>query len=235
ALLDVMAGLVVGKPHWLSPPPCPYSQMTEPPPRLRIKFAVDSPVAAAEPEWAAATRAVGAALAGAGHHVEEAEMARGTIEDFLPIYQRMLAEVPGVRLDRLQPATRWLVEAGRRNSPALAHAAYEALRARVLAWFGDAELVLTPAVVGPPPPIGAYAGPDGEAVFRAYAVYGAFTAPFNVSGQPAVVLPVARSREGLPIAVQLVGPVGREDRVLAVAREVEALFPGRPQVPVSSF
>lgn len=160
-------------------------------------------------------------------------MARGSVDDFLPVYQRMLAEVPGVRAHLLQPATRWLVEAGRRGSPALARAAFVALRERVLAWFGEAELVLTPTVIGPPPPVGAWRGPDGEAVFRAYAVYGAFTAPFNVTGQPAVSLPVARSREGLPIAVQLVGPVGREDRVLAVAREVEALFPGRPRVPVS--
>ncbi|MDC0674639.1 amidase [Nannocystis radixulma] len=233
ALLDVMAGLTVGKPHWLSPPPCPYGQMTEPSPRLRIKLAVDSPIAAAEPQWAEAARAVGKALAEVGHRVEEAEMARGSVDDFLPIYQHLLADVPMVRTHRLQPATRWLVEAGRRNSPALARAAFEALRERVLAWVGDAELVLTPAVVGPPPPIGAWRGPDGEAVFRAYAVYGAFTAPFNITGQPAIALPVARSHEGLPIAVQLVGPLGREDRVLAVAREVEALFPGRPRVPVS--
>jgi amidase len=229
----VMAGLTVGKPHWLSPQPCPYGQMTEPSPRLRIKLAVDSPIAAAEPQWAEAARAVGKALAEVGHRVEEAEMARGSVDDFLPIYQHLLADVPMVRAHRLQPATRWLVEAGRRNSPALARAAFEALRERVLAWVGDAELVLTPAVVGPPPPIGAWRGPDGEAVFRAYAVYGAFTAPFNITGQPAIALPVARSREGLPIAVQLVGPLGREDRVLAVAREVEALFPGRPRVPVS--
>lgn len=232
ALLDVMAGLSLGRPHWLSPPTCPYSQMTGPSRRLRIKLAVDAPIATAEPEWAAATRAVGAALASAGHHVEEVAMAEGSVDDFLPIYQRLLSEVPAVRADRLQPATRWLVEAGRRNSPALARAAFAALRERVLAWVGDAELVLTPAVVGPPPTIGAFGGDDGEAVFRGYAVYGAFTAPFNITGQPAIALPVGRSREGLPIAVQLVGPVGREDRMLAVAREVEALFPGRPRVPV---
>lgn len=235
-LLDVLAGLTCGEPHWLAPPPCPYSQVLDrPAPRLRIRLALDSPIARAEPEWAAAAQAVARALAGAGHHVEEAAMAEGSVDDFLPIYQHMLAQVPGVRADRLQPATRWLVEAGRRNSPALAAAAYEALRERVLRWVGDAALVLTPAVIGPPPKIGAWGGDDGEAIFRAAAVYGAFTAPFNVTGQPAIALPVARSREGLPIAVQLAGPLGREELVLQVAREVEALFPGRPQVPAPGF
>lgn len=235
-LFDVFAGLTVGRPHWLAPPPCPYGQILErPAPRLRIKLAVDSPVAAADPEWAAAVRAVGQALAGAGHRVEEVAMAHGSVDDFLPIYQRMLSEVPFVRADRLQPATRWLVEAGRRNSPALAHAAFVALRDKIAAWVGDAELVLTPAVVGSPPQVGIWGGDDGEAVFRAAAVYGAFTAPFNVTGQPAVALPVARSRAGLPIAVQLAAPVGREDLCIAVAREVEALFPGRPKVPVLNF
>lgn len=236
ALLDAMAGLSVGRPHWLAPPPCPYSQMiTRPAPRLRIRLAVDSPLGAAHPEWAAAVRAVGRALEGAGHRVEEAAMADGSIEDFLPIYQRQLAEVPFVRVDRLQPATRWLVEAGRRGSPALAGAAFDALREKVLAWVGDAELVLTPTVIGPPPPVGAWGGDDGAAIFFAAAVYGAFTAPFNVTGQPAVALPVTLSREGLPISVQLVAPLGLDERALQVAREVEDLFPDRPRVPAPRY
>lgn len=236
ALLDVMAGLTVGEPHWLAPPPCPYSQVLDrPAPRLKISLAVDSPIGRAEPAWAEATRAVGRALAGAGHHVEEIGMAEGSVDDFLPVYQHQLSEVPGVRTGRLQPATRWLVEAGRRNSPALAHAAADGLRERIARWVGDAEMVLTPAVVGPPPPVGAWGGDDGEAIFRAAAVYGAFTAPFNLTGQPAIALPVGRSPEGLPIAVQLAGPYGREDLVLAVAREVEAMFPDRPRAPVPGF
>lgn len=235
ALLDVMAGVTIGRPHRLAPPACPYGQLLrEPPPRLRIKLAVDSPLSPAAPEWAAATRAVGQALADAGHRVTEVEMASGSLEDFLPIYQNLLASVPAVRVGLLQPATRWLVETGRRGSPALALHAFEALRARVLAWVGDADLVVTPAVIGPPPAVGAWTG-SGEEIFRAAAVYGAFTAPFNVSGQPAIALPVGLSREGLPIGVQLVGAVGRDDLVLAVAQEVEASLPARPQVPPPGF
>jgi amidase len=69
--------------------------------------------------------------------------------------------------------------------------------------------------------VGAFDGLDGEGVFRAAAPIGAFTAPFNASGQPAVSVPAGRSRLGLPIGVQLVGPPGAERRLLALAAALE--------------
>jgi amidase len=53
----------------------------------------------------------------------------------------------------------------------------------------------------------------------------AFTAPFNMSGQPAISLPLHWSAAGLPVGVQLVGAAGREDLLLQVAAELEAAAP----------
>jgi Asp-tRNA(Asn)/Glu-tRNA(Gln) amidotransferase A subunit family amidase len=53
-----------------------------------------------------------------------------------------------------------------------------------------------------------------------------YTLPFSLSGQPCVVVPSGRSTEGLPIGVQVVGPVWREDVVLAVAGYLELTVGG---------
>lgn len=227
ALLDVMAGVSVGSPHWLRPPARPYAQTAkEPPARLRVRLSTAAPVdATVHPAWVAAATAAAKVLADLGHEVEEGPLAGGTIDEFIPLYQNQLARVPRARLEVLQPATRWLVEHGRGVSHATARRIFLELSRRVHAWVGDADIVITPTVLGPPPAIGVWRGLDGEAAFRAAAVYGVFTAVFNLSGQPAASVPVGLSPEGFPIGVQVVGPVGREDWVLAVSRQLEAAFP----------
>lgn len=50
-----------------------------------------------------------------------------------------------------------------------------------------------------------------------------YTWPFNVTGQPAASVPVSLAPDGLPIGLQIVGPKGREDLVLRVAKGVELL------------
>jgi amidase len=59
-----------------------------------------------------------------------------------------------------------------------------------------------------------------------------YTLPFSLSGQPCVVVPSGRSAEGLPIGVQLVGPVWREDVVLAVAGYLEHVVGGWRRPPI---
>jgi amidase len=235
AMLDVMAGISVGHPHWLPRPPASFAELAKrPPTRLRVKLATVSPDGSpVHPEWVAATLAAGELLRAAGHEVVASPMSSGTVDEFIPLYQHMLASVPGAKLSVLQPATRWLVEHGREVPVGQARKIFAALSHRVHAWVGDADLVLTPTVVGPPPAVGAWASLDGEAAFRAAAVYGAFTALFNLSGQPGASVPVGMSTEGFPIGVQVVGRETRDDWVLAVSRQLEEGFPRKERVAPS--
>ena len=59
----------------------------------------------------------------------------------------------------------------------------------------------------------------------------AFTAPFNITGQPAISLPLAWSDDGLPLGVQLVAAVGREDVLVRVASQLEAAQPWADRWP----
>ncbi|MBA3546196.1 MAG: amidase [Nannocystis sp.] len=236
AMLDVMAGLSVGKPHWLPRPAIPYAEAARRPPKgLRIRVALTAPIATpVHPLWRAATEAAAQLLADAGHQVEFKAMSAGTVDEFIPLYQNIVAGVPSARLELLQPATRWLVEHGRQVSAARARKIFLELSHRVHAWVGDADLVLTPTVFGPPPAVGAWSALSGEAAFRAAAEYGAFTAVFNLSGQPAASVPVGRSPEGFPIGVQVVGRETRDDLVLAVSRQLEQAFVWGPRVAPSA-
>jgi amidase len=197
----------------------------DPVPPLRVRVATASPLVAVDPEVAAATAAVARRLEAAGHAVDEAPPMDGELDEFIPIMARMVARVPLVlgMARRVQPSTRWLHGLGRTVSREAYHGAAARLGRAVLAWFGDADVVVTPTVGPLPPRVGAFAGLDGEATFRAMAPLGAFTAPFNVSGQPAISIPAARSRSGLPIGVQLVGRPGADRLLLALA---EALLRG---------
>ncbi len=106
-------------------------------------------------------------------------------------------------------------------------ASYDAL-------FGSFDVFLSPTLGRPTPPIG-YLGPevDPETHMQRVLDLIPFTPPQNVSGSPAISLPLATSREGLPIGIQLAAPHGQDARLLRLALELEEAapwrFPGRPR------
>jgi amidase len=98
----------------------------------------------------------------------------------------------------------------------------------VAAWWVEGfDLLLTPAIPEPPPPIGELV-PDTQEPFKGFQRSGAlvpFTAPFNVTGQPAISLPLHWTDQGLRIGVQLVATFGREDLLIRIASQVEQAQP----------
>jgi amidase len=98
-------------------------------------------------------------------------------------------------------------------------------------WWEDHDLLLTPTVGAPPPELGWFtaAGPEheGERVVS----FIPYTAQFNMTGQPAITLPLHWTPGGLPVGVQLVAPYGREDMLIRIASQLEQATPWSDRHP----
>ncbi len=229
-MLDVLAGIVDGKPHWAPPPPRPFAEMArQKPRRLKIRMCVKSPLGDVHPEIAAAVIAAGKTLSALGHDVIESALPDGTLEEFLPLWQLQIAQMPVLpwKKRQLQPITRWLADAGKllRHEDVLARQL--AIAARLQTALDAADVWLTPTVSQPAPRVGAFAALPPAEAFAAAAQIGAFTAAFNVTGAPAASLPLGLTSDGLPIGVQLGGRLFADGELLGLCREVEDALPWR--------
>ncbi|HEV7535222.1 MAG TPA: amidase family protein, partial [Acidimicrobiia bacterium] len=138
--------------------------------------------------------------------------------------------------DDVEPLTWALAELARAlPTPALLRSLDWLLKTTrlVAEWWQPAEggrgfdLLLTPTLAEPPVLLGTFDSPPGNplAGFMRAAAFTPFTPPFNVTGQPAISLPLSHTAEGLPVGVQLVAAYGREDVLLRVAAQIEAAAP----------
>jgi amidase len=196
---------------------------------LRICFGLKNHLSGVEPDIEAATRRAAKHLESLGHHVEEGPPPPAIGEDeFLPIMARLMANIPlfPFTSHALQPTSRWMRAVGKRVTNREAKDRQAALQQRLDSWFGDGETDawLLPTCGVSTPRVGQFEGLDGEATFRAVVPIGAFTAAFNVTGQPAVSLPAGVSGAGLPIGVQLVMKRGAEKQLLGLATALEPLL-----------
>lgn len=228
ALLDVMAGLVDGRPHWAPPPPRPFRERPAgPPPRLRLGAFGATPVGPTDPEIAAAFAGRLRLLESLGHDVVEVSQPECTVEEFLPLWQWQVGSTPLCRWRDTQPVTRWLGEAGRRLRGADVARLFDALNARFAGMLGDADLWVTPTVAVPPPPVHATRGLEALQVLAAAAEVAAFTALVNLIGLPAASVPMGFTAAGLPMGLQLIGGHHAEADVLALSWQLEEATPWR--------
>jgi amidase len=137
--------------------------------------------------------------------------------------------------DDLEPATWRMVQEGRGYSAADVENARQRLIAGVRPirewWAGGFDLLLTPVTNGMPPAVGAFSTLDlAEQNWQLAEAFGLYTVPWSFTGQPAVSLPAAWA-DGMPIGIQLVAGLGREDILFRVASQLEAARPWADRWP----
>jgi len=239
AMLDAMAGPVLGDPAW-APPLLPgetfLGSADRAPGRLRIGRFLQSamPDVQLDPEVTAAFEDASALLAGLGHHVED--VPAGLLgPDVLASFERVWAlsgttlPVPPERVGELRPLTRELRARGLAMSAQDAMESMIALRLfsrRFLEATAGFDVLVAPICTMTPRPLGWFdADGDGAEDFERNKRYAAFTALFNVTGQPAVSVPLYWTAGGLPIGTMLVGRPADEATLLALSAHVEAARP----------
>lgn len=246
ALLDAVQGPGVGDPYWAPSPARPYlSEVGTDPGSLRIGWVVEPPDGSfrTDPQVAAATRATAELLEELGHRVDEGHPPGladpATTGHFLVAFGAWvareldrIADLVGepVPEDGVEPGTWFLAEGGRAVTATQFLAALDGMQAAtrgLVGWWQDHDLLLTPTIPELPPTLGQFTSTVEEpltGLFRSSPL-ATFTAPFNLTGQPAVSVPLHESAEGLPIGMQLVAAPGREDLLVRVAAQLEAARP----------
>ena len=201
--------------------------------RFQLGVMTDSPwddgydIEVSEEARSALDRAI-AAFEGLGHGIEAMapEPEPGYPDAFRTIWQAGAATIPVDGADEalLEPLTQWLVERGRAvpaRQLAEALAWLAGFEERVIRRFSSFDAVLTPALATPPPPIGWYDQEDGERNFAQQVQFTPFTSFVNVSGLPAITVPIEDNADGLPMGVQLIGRPGGEATLFALGAQLE--------------
>ena len=213
--------------------------------RLRIGLMTGGPNGMpVDPACSEAARLVGEALEGLGHSVEPAEVATVSEEligPFITMVEASLGESLGmVDFEQVEPhIAAEFSNAGERSSLEYAQAArmLELLsREETQAWGRDFDVLVTPTMGVPPAPAGAIMeiahskpGQPSELVVATVA----FTAFANVTGQPAISLPVHEA-DGVPIGAQLVGGPFDEATLIRLASALEQALPWAERQPAVS-
>jgi amidase len=239
AMLDAMAGPVLGDPAWAPPLPAGETFLgaaDRAPGRLRIGRYQETPVPGLElePDVRAAFDDASRLLEDLGHDVED--VPPGLLSaDVLPSFERVWAlsgttlPVPASRVAELRPLTRELRGRGLAMSAQDAMAAMLALRLfsrRFLEATAQYDVLLAPVCTMTPRPLGWFdADGDGAEDFERQKRYAAFTGLFNVTGQPAVSVPLYWTASGLPVGSMLVGRPADDATLLALSAQVEAARP----------
>jgi amidase len=180
------------------------------------------------PEATTALELAVAEFAGLGHGIEEfaLEPDDSYAPAFRTVWQAGASDIPaeGDELDLLEPLTRWLVERGRELTArqlASALGTLTAFERSIIRQFASFDAVLTPAMAQTPRPIGWYSSDDPELNFAQQVQYTPFTSFANVTGLPAMTLPILQTEDGLPMGVQLIGRPGGEATLFSLGAQLE--------------
>lgn len=254
ALLDATAGPDLGDPYGAPPPARPFLwEVGAPPGRLRIAWSARSPLGLdLHPDSVAAVQDAARLSADLGHEVVEAApaidgellwqgfttlLAAGfawAIED----WGRRTGRAPTAEF--FEPFVWAFTERGRQLSAPLYLLALQDLQRvsrQVARFFVDYDVWLTPTLGEPPVPLGTFAfsaGSDPYALRRRIAAFVPFASLANVTGQPAMSVPLFWTGEGLPLGAHFMGRFGDEATLFRLASQLEAARPWASRCPPMS-
>jgi Asp-tRNA(Asn)/Glu-tRNA(Gln) amidotransferase A subunit family amidase len=251
ALLDATAGPGAGDPYAAPPPARPYlSEVGADPGRLRIAFTRRSPngtkVGADSLGQLEHTARLCADL---GHDVEETDPVVDG-DTIVPTFLTLIAANTAVnmgshpsgktpRADEFERVTWAMYERGQRVSgPDYVRATQAAHRLgrQMAAFYANYDVLLTPGLAAPAVKLGwiDMMLEDAAEYWRRVFTFSPFTVWFNLTGQPAMMLPLGMSEAGLPLATQLVARFGDEPTLFRLAAQLESArpwFDRKPRLP----
>jgi amidase len=250
ALLDVMAGYEMGDANWAPPPAEPFAAIAaREPGKLRIGLTADMPLEAdLDPVCEGALADAGELLESLGHEVREVSATWKGVQVFEPF---TVVWAGGVALsvthgqmvtgntateDNLEPLTWSLYQ------QSLGHSAVEYIGAvamaqafarAVVSMWKDLDVLVTPSLASRPVRIGEIdtCGEPPMEEFMKAARFTPYTAAINVTGQPAMSVPLFHGEDGLPLGVQLIGPPAGEGVLLALGNQLEQARPWADRLP----
>jgi amidase len=251
ALLDAVAGPAPGDPYEVAPPRRPFAmEVGTDPGRLRVAFSgTINDGSAGHPDCIAGLNATAALLGELGHAVTETSLPPFTNEEgeaigtvfnsatawIIDYWVRRLGREPAS--DELEPLTRAYWEMGKQIPAATYLRAIEVLQRyarRVAAFLADYDVFLTPTVSAPPLPLGEMVSTEGDPL-RALRVssqtvaYSGVVA--NLTGNPAMSVPLHWNTDGLPIGMHFLGRLGDEATLFRLAGQLEEAQPWSKRRP----
>ncbi|MEW6555047.1 MAG: amidase [Actinomycetota bacterium] len=249
ALLDATSGPDLGDPYWAPPPARPFlAEVGADPGRLRIAFTSEAEGAVTHEDCVKAVEDAAMLCSELGHEVEERPL-RVSVEELTPLFMTLwstgqawmadtLAALTGraPTADDFEPLTWALIEMGRGVSASSYLQAVSGLQGvtRDIARQVDAyDLYLTPTLAEPPLPLGTFESPPENPLYgivRA-ASFVPFTPICNITGLPAMSVPLYWNADGLPIGVHFIARFGDEATLFRLAAQLEAARPWQGRRP----
>ena len=244
ALLDATCGPDVGDPYWAPPRERPYLQeVGADPGKLRIGF-TSKPAGdiTVHPDCLAAMHDAAKLCEDLGHHVEEASIELGSnllTQAFMTVFAAGdIATMEGLAILMGKQATEKDVEPLTWAMVGLAHSAtasqyllsitvLQRFSRDIARFFLDYDVLLTPTLAEPPLPLGTLESPPDSPLYGIIRAgsYVPFTPLCNITGQPAMSMPLYWNGDGLPIGSQFVGRFGDEATLFRLAAQLEAAHP----------
>ncbi|MGY0389844.1 amidase [Nocardioides sp. WG-D5] len=234
AFLDVLAGRRTGDPFWAPEEQLPFLDACDRPPgRLRIARFIEPLIAptTVDPECVTAWENASTLLESLGHEIVDTP--RPLPVEAVAVFETVWAVGTAMAVvnltpdqrSQIRPLTRWLTERGEAVSGpefGLAIAELRRFAAGALEALAPYDAVLTPTLATPPPKVGAIrddADPAGD--FQAQKEFTPWTSAWNVTGMPAVSLPLHWTPSGLPVGVMLAARPAEESLLLSLSAQIE--------------